>query len=151
MASLRCGPWARHIYPSLVLVQPRNTRPCLTERLMMGRKESNQTNKNKICMSFHFKMAGMSCTDDARVKVPSFQNVTVFSTIWDIPQRRHPFVFLFVWRCFWLPWLKSDSLQSDSSFLLRYRMMTNTGQQLNHRFQLFACNLHRKFALFCTL
>ena len=29
---------ARHIYPSLVLVQPRNTRPCLTERLLMGRK-----------------------------------------------------------------------------------------------------------------
>ena len=26
-ASLRCGPWARHIYPSLVLVQPRKTVP----------------------------------------------------------------------------------------------------------------------------
>ena len=35
----------RHIYPSLVQVQPRKTRPCLTERLLMGRKESNQTNK----------------------------------------------------------------------------------------------------------
>ena len=46
-ASLRCGPWARHIYPSLVLVQPRKTRPCLTERLLMGRKESNQTKQNK--------------------------------------------------------------------------------------------------------
>ena len=44
-ASLRCGPWARHIYPSLVLVQPRKTCPCLNERLLMGRKESNQTNK----------------------------------------------------------------------------------------------------------
>ena len=42
-ASQRCGPLARHIYPSLVLVQPRKTRPCLTERLLMGRKESNQT------------------------------------------------------------------------------------------------------------
>ena len=41
--SLRCGPLARHIYPSLVLVQPRKTCPCLTERLLMGRKESNQT------------------------------------------------------------------------------------------------------------
>ena len=29
---------------SLVLVQPRKTRPCLTERLLMGRNESNQTN-----------------------------------------------------------------------------------------------------------
>ena len=47
-ASLRCGPRARHIYPSLVLVQPRETRPCLTERLLMGRKESNQTKQNKV-------------------------------------------------------------------------------------------------------
>ena len=45
LASLYCGPWARHIYPILVLVQPRKTRPCLTERLLMGRKESNRTNK----------------------------------------------------------------------------------------------------------
>ena len=44
-ASMHCGPWPRHIYPSLVLVQPRKTRPCLTERLLRGRKESNQTNK----------------------------------------------------------------------------------------------------------
>ena len=44
-SSLRCCPWARHIYPSLVLVQSSRTRPCLTEGLLMGRKESNQTNK----------------------------------------------------------------------------------------------------------
>ena len=36
---------ARNIYPSLVLVQPRKTRPFITERSLMGRKESNQTNK----------------------------------------------------------------------------------------------------------
>ena len=30
-------------HPSLVLVQPRKTRPFITERLLMGRKESNQT------------------------------------------------------------------------------------------------------------
>ena len=34
---------ARHINPSLVLVQPRKTRPFITERLLMGRKELNQT------------------------------------------------------------------------------------------------------------
>ena len=45
--SLRYGPGARHIYPSLVLVQPRKTRPNLTERLLMGRKESNQAKKKK--------------------------------------------------------------------------------------------------------
>ena len=33
--------------PSLVLVQPRKTRTFITERLLMGRKESNQTNKQK--------------------------------------------------------------------------------------------------------
>ena len=36
-------PWARYINPSLVLVQPIKTRPYITERLMMGRKESNPT------------------------------------------------------------------------------------------------------------
>ena len=40
----------RHIYPSLVLVQPRKTLPCLTERLLMGGKESNQTKQTKIAL-----------------------------------------------------------------------------------------------------
>ena len=35
----------KDIYVSLVLVQPRKTRPYITERLLMGHKESNQTNK----------------------------------------------------------------------------------------------------------
>ena len=33
----------RHINPCLVLVQPRKTRLSITERLLIGRKESNQT------------------------------------------------------------------------------------------------------------
>ena len=37
---------SKSINPSLVLVQPRKTRPFITERLLMGRKESNQTNKS---------------------------------------------------------------------------------------------------------
>ena len=36
---------SKNINPSLVLVQPRKTHPVITERLLMGRKESNQTNK----------------------------------------------------------------------------------------------------------
>ena len=36
---------SKNINPSLVLVQPRKTRTFITERLLMGRKESNQTNK----------------------------------------------------------------------------------------------------------
>ena len=34
-------PWARHIKSSLVLVQPRKTHLFITERWLMGRKESN--------------------------------------------------------------------------------------------------------------
>ena len=36
---------SKNINPSLVLVQPRLTRPYFTERLLTGCKESNQTNK----------------------------------------------------------------------------------------------------------
>ena len=40
--------WVRkNINPSLVLVQPRKTRPFITETLLMGRKELKQTNKQK--------------------------------------------------------------------------------------------------------
>ena len=34
---------SKNINPILVLDQPRKTRPYITERLLMGRKESNQT------------------------------------------------------------------------------------------------------------
>ena len=43
---------SKNINPSLVLVQPRKTRPFITERLLMGRKESNQTNKQKRTLAF---------------------------------------------------------------------------------------------------
>ena len=48
---------SKNINPSLVLVQPRKTRPFITERLLMGRKESNQTKQtnhgsnNKQCIN----------------------------------------------------------------------------------------------------
>ena len=38
---------SKNINPSLVLVQPRKTRPFIIEILLMGRKESNQTKTNK--------------------------------------------------------------------------------------------------------
>ena len=42
---------SKNINPSLVLVQPRKTCPFITEILLMGRKESNQTIKQtgRIC------------------------------------------------------------------------------------------------------
>ena len=36
---------SKNINASLVLVQPRKTRSYITERLLMGRKESNQTDR----------------------------------------------------------------------------------------------------------
>ena len=60
-ASLRCGPWARHIYPSLVLVQPRKTRPCLTERLLMGCNKSNQTNQTVWIQIRSDILSGLVC------------------------------------------------------------------------------------------
>ena len=46
-------------FPTLVLsrVQPRKTRPCLTERLLMGCKESNQTN----CQKQHINKRNEKC------------------------------------------------------------------------------------------
>ena len=49
---------ARHIDPSLVLVQPRKTHPFITESLLMGRKESKQTNKSIVK---HCPAKGTSC------------------------------------------------------------------------------------------
>ena len=56
---------SKNINPSLVLVQPRKTRPFIIERLLMGRKESYQTNKiisslqkhTIICDSFKYRMS----------------------------------------------------------------------------------------------
>ena len=42
---------SKNINPSLVLLQPRKTRPFITESLLMGRKESNQTNKQTLSLS----------------------------------------------------------------------------------------------------
>ena len=47
------------IYPSLVLIQPRKTRPCLTERLLMGRKELNKQTINAL--SAKVASAGKFC------------------------------------------------------------------------------------------
>ena len=44
---------SKNINPSLVLVQPRKTRPYITERLLMGRKESNKkTNKAHVLLQY---------------------------------------------------------------------------------------------------
>ena len=42
---------SKKINPSLVLVQPRKTRPYITERLLMERKESNKKNRVRIIIN----------------------------------------------------------------------------------------------------
>ena len=87
-ASLRCGPWARHIYPSLVLVRPRKTRPYITERLLMGRKESNQTNKQKnrlhetVLLSTQNICSNWSIKKICNFTLKVFANINV-DFIWD--------------------------------------------------------------------
>ena len=54
---------SKNINPSLVLVQPRKTRPFITERLLMGRKESNQTHKQTNMEA----MIGSSCLNISRL------------------------------------------------------------------------------------
>ena len=58
---------SKNINPSLVLVQPRKTHPCLTERLLIGRKDSNQTNKQtKSDQSLHSELIGQIPTADSK-------------------------------------------------------------------------------------
>ena len=55
-ASPESLPWLEQdtFNPSLVLVQPKKIGPFITERLLMGRKESNQTNKNHVIAHFMY-------------------------------------------------------------------------------------------------
>ena len=43
---------SKNIYLSLVLVQPRKIRPFITERLLMGHKESNKKKKIEFRLQF---------------------------------------------------------------------------------------------------
>ena len=66
---------SKNINPSLVLVQPRQTCPFITERLLMGRKESNQTNKQNLsfCMPGNFFLIFLP--------LQVFDNITFYQNI----------------------------------------------------------------------
>ena len=72
---------SNNIYPSLVLVQPRNTHLYITERLLMGRKESNQTN-NQMATQKYIDKTKILMTNGSLMKVES---IAEFST-WSILQ-----------------------------------------------------------------
>ena len=84
----------------------------------------------KLCRSFHLKITGTACTDEARVKVPVFQKVT-FLLQYEIFHRDAIHLFFVCMKMFLTAVIKDkhasdDSLQSDSSFLLRNSMMSDT-------------------------
>ena len=108
----------------------------------------------KLCRSFHLKMTGTACTDDARVRYPHLKKLH-FLLQYEIFHRDAIHLFFVCMKMFLTVVIKDehasdDSLQSDSSFLLRNSIMTNITSSQIIEIQLFACNLHRKFALFCT-
>ena len=80
---------SKNINPSLVLVKPRKTRPFITERLLMGRKESNQTNKcyfEAIVNNTWPTTLCIMCSGELKIKSPRTgvhvirpQDKTVFS------------------------------------------------------------------------
>ena len=63
---------SKNINPSLVLVQPGKTRPYITERLLMGRKESNQT--KQINTSFTVYLKTVECKTHQLVRL----SITLF-------------------------------------------------------------------------
>ena len=81
-------------------------------------------------MPFHLKITGTPSTDDAGVNVPSFQKVTFFLQ-YEMFHRDANHLHFVCMKMFLTAVTKdehtsTDSLQSDSSFLLRNSMMTNT-------------------------
>ena len=62
---------SKNINPSLVLVQPRKTHPFITERLLMGRKESIQTNKilSKYTLINGIDLGGLAVIVETSVKL----------------------------------------------------------------------------------
>ena len=98
----------------------------------------------RLCRSFHIKMTGTSCTDDAGVKVPSFQKVTFFLQ-YEIFQRGAIHLYFVCLKMFLTAVIKikhasNDLVQSDSSFLLCNSMQTNTTSSLIIEIQLYACS-----------
>ena len=79
--------FSKNINPSLVLVQPRKTCPFITERLLMGRKESNQTKyseQHSVLIQDHIR------------------NSTVFIWVWTYPRSHIKNSTVFIWVCAYL-------------------------------------------------
>ena len=96
------------------------------------------------------------CTDDVRVKVPSFQKVTQilqYNIFHRDTIRLNFCLFEDIADCRDLRRISFKSFASIEIFRFRQsnNMKTNTISTLMIEIQLKACILHTKFALFCTL
>ena len=77
---------SKNIYPSLVLVLPRKTCPFITERLLMGCKESNQTkDKKHVVSSYNMLMIRKQFSDLIWPFLPPYMGV--------IPNPKMAFIF----------------------------------------------------------
>ena len=83
----------KNINPSLVLVQPRKTRPLITERLLMGPKESTQTKQTlmslltwiSVLSRWSSSMPLISC----RIKASLYSARDIFSSHWPTSSAVH--------------------------------------------------------------
>ena len=65
---------SNNINPSLVLVQPRKTRHFITERLLIRRKETNQTNK----LRFYWVRCTINRSHSTPCKKAEFEHLQIF-------------------------------------------------------------------------
>ena len=84
----------------------------------------------RLCRSFHLKNTGTSCTDDARVKVPSFQKSHFFYSIKHFTETLSICIFvclkMFLTAEILDEHASNDLFHLDFSFLLRNSMKTST-------------------------
>ena len=81
---------SKNINPSLVLGHPRKTRPFITERLLMGRKESNLITS---CHLFHRRKTGTNLPREA-IRPPARRRCL------DLTVELYFFIFVFACRRF---------------------------------------------------
>ena len=125
---------SKNINPSLVLVQPRKTRPLITERLLMGRKESNQTNNqinihSSLCKTTTLKKTKnlFSKTNYRLMQVKSIAECS----LWSILQYFRPSL------SYHLSLRSLFCIFLSGRFLHRFYYADNTlERRLNHRVQI---------------
>ena len=126
-------PWPIHINPSLVLVQPRKTRPYINKRLLMRGKESNQTKPGSLYQaewkhSLVYKGLTLyllvASTDNLQTVLTQIRSDKMLGLIW----------IQSVWhsncipeRIFWKSWFWKNQLTKKDEKFLRGQRVKNLG------------------------